>query len=164
MGTRSAIGYKTSKGIRAVYCHYDGYVVNNGRILQEHYQAAYKICRLIEQGNMSYLASEPMPTPGSGHSFNTPEKDVIVYYGRDRGEEGQETKEFDTVAEFVDYFDSCGCEYFYLFTGREWVVNDHYKKDANDYPMFDRVEDALVVETARLRARGYNLDGSKVVA
>ena len=128
------------------------------------YQAAYKICRLIEQGNMSYLAAEPMPTPGSGHSFIAPEKDVIVYYGRDRGEEGQETQEFDNVVDFIEHFDACGCEYFYLFTGREWVVNDHYKKDALDYPIFDRVEDALILAVADLRARGYDIDMNKIVA
>jgi hypothetical protein len=162
MGTRSAIGYKTEKGIRAVYCHYDGYVVGAGRILQENYQAAYKIARLIEQGDMSYMAPEPMPTAGSGHSFETPEEGVVIYYGRDRGETGVETKEFETVAEFVDYFDGCGCEYFYLFNGKEWIVNDHYRKDANDYPMFDRVEDKMILEVANLKARGYDINFNSV--
>ena len=163
MGTRSAIGYKTQEGkIRAVYSHYDGYVVGAGRILQENYQAAYKICRLIEQGDMSYMAPEPMPTAGSGHSFETPEEGVVIYYGRDRGETGCETKEFETVAEFVDYFDGRGCEYFYLFNGKEWIVNDHYRKDANDYPMFDRVEDKMILEVANLKARGYDINFNSV--
>ena len=136
MGTRSAIGYKTANGIRAVYCHYDGYVSNNGRILQENYQAAYKICRLIEQGDMGSLQAEPMPTAGSGHSFDTPEQGVVVYYSRDRGETGCETKEFANIDEFETEMSSMGCEYFYLFNGQEWIVS-------TGTGVFDRVEDLL---------------------
>jgi hypothetical protein len=140
MGTRSAIGYKTQEGkIRAVYCHWDGYVSNNGRILQESYQAAYKIARLIEQGDMSSLAAEPMPTAGSGHSFNTPEDGVVTYYGRDRGETGVETKEFANVDEFETEMSYAGCEYFYVFNGREWIVS-------TGTGVFDRVEDLLEYE------------------
>tara|TARA_B110000977_G_scaffold88332_1_gene117414 strand:+ start:217 stop:669 length:453 start_codon:yes stop_codon:yes gene_type:complete len=139
MGTRSAIGYKTATGIRAVYCHYDGYVSNNGKILQEHYQAAYKICRLIEQGDMSTLQAEPMFTIGSGHSFETPEQGVVVYYGRDRGETGCETREFANVDEFETEMSGMCCEYLYLFNGQEWIVS----KGTGD---FKRVQDLLEPE------------------
>ena len=139
MGTRSAIGYKSEKGVRAVYCHYDGYVSNNGRILQEQYQAAYKIARLIEQGDMSCLQAEPMFTIGSGHSFETPEQGVVVYYGRDRGETGCETKEFANLDEFETEMSHMGCEYFYLFNGKEWIVS-------TGTGVFDRVEDLLELE------------------
>ena len=141
MGTRSAIGYKTSNGIRAVYCHWDGYVSHNGRILQDNYQAAYKIARLIEQGDMSVLAAEPMPTAGSGHSFETPEEGVVVYYGRDRGESRCETKEFADYDEFETEMSNMGCEYFYVFNGREWIVS-------TGTGVFDRVEDLLELEAA----------------
>ena len=139
MGTRSAIGYKTGEGkIRAVYCHWDGYVSNNGRILQESYQAAYKIARLIEQGDMSSLAAEPMPKTAN-HSFNTPDEGVVVYYGRDRGETGCETKEFANFDEFETEMSHMGCEYFYVFNGREWIVS-------TGTGVFDRVEDLLELE------------------
>lgn len=140
MGTRSAIGYKTQEGkIRAVYCHWDGYVSNNGRILQESYQAAYKIARLIEQGDMSSLAAEPMPNPSEAHSFNAPQDGVVVYYGRDRGETGVETREFANFDEFETEMSSMGCEYFYVFNGREWIVSQ-------GTGVFDRVEDLLELE------------------
>ena len=141
MSTRSAIGYKTATGIRAVYCHSDGYVSYNGRILQENYQAAYKICRLIEQGDMSILAAEPMPKTAN-HSFRTPDEGVVVYYGRDRGETGVETSEFANVDEFETEMSNAGCEYFYLFNGREWIVS-------KGTGVFDRVEDLLELEAAR---------------
>jgi hypothetical protein len=138
MSTRSAIGYKTATGIRAVYCHSDGYVSYNGRILQENYQAAYKICRLIEQGDMSILAAEPMPKTAN-HSFSTPDEGVVVYYGRDRGETDCETKEFANVDEFETEMSAMGCEYFYLFNGQEWIVS-------KGNGVFDRVEDLLELE------------------
>ena len=140
MGTRSAIGYKTQEGkIRAVYCHWDGYVACNGRILQENYQAAYKIARLIEQGDMSSLDAEPMPNPSEAHSFNAPQDGVVVYYGRDRGETGCETKEFANFDEFETEMSSMGCEYFYVFNGNEWIVSQ-------GTGVFDRVEDLLELE------------------
>ena len=59
MGTRSAIGYKTPEGkVRGIYCHYDGYIAHNGKILQEHYQAAYKVAQLVELGDMSTMGEE----------------------------------------------------------------------------------------------------------
>ena len=140
MGTRSAIGYKTQAGkIRAVYCHWDGYVSNNGRILQDHYQAAYKIARLIEQGDMSSLDAEPMPDPSKPHTFNQPQEGVVVYYGRDRGETGVETKEFANFDEFETEMSHMGCEYFYVFNGQEWIVS-------KGTGVFDRVEDLLELE------------------
>ena len=42
MGTRSSIAIKTEDGIKAIYCHWDGYIDNNGRILKEHYQSPAK--------------------------------------------------------------------------------------------------------------------------
>ena len=142
MATRSTIAMKTPEGkIRAIYCHWDGYVACNGRILQENYQAAYKIARLIEQGDMSSLAAEPMPNPSEAHSFNAPQDGVVVYYGRDRGETGVETKEFVNFDEFETEMSHMGCEYFYVFNGNEWIVSQ-------GTGVFDRVEDLLELEAA----------------
>lgn len=145
MATRSTIAYKTSRGVRAIYCHWDGYPSNNGAILNEHYQAAYKIARLVEQGDLSYLAAEPMPKTKS-HSFETPDEGVCVYYGRDRGEKNTETHEFETITDWVEHYEGAGCEYFYLFNGREWIVNDHNRRDDNGFPIFDLVTVKLGME------------------
>ena len=143
MGTRSAIGYKTPKGkIRAKYSHYDGYPAYTGAILTEHFQEARKIAQMVELGDQSFIAPNVFPTDKT-HSFNTPQEDVIVFYGRDRGETGVDAEEFDTVAEFVDYYEGSGCEYFYIYDGRHWIVNDHCAKDANDFYSFDFVENKL---------------------
>ena len=40
MGTRSRIGVMHGDKLKSVYCHWDGYLEHNGRILQEHYDSA----------------------------------------------------------------------------------------------------------------------------
>ena len=145
MGTRSAIGYKTPEGkIRAKYSHYDGYPSHTGAILSEHYQEARKIAQMVELGDQSFIAPNVFPTNDT-HSFNSPQEDVIVFYGRDRGEPQTEAQDFDTVQEFVNYWADSGCEYMYLHTKGGWIVHDRYGvgKDANDYPIFDFVETTL---------------------
>ena len=143
MGTRSAIGYKTPEGkIRAKYSHYDGYPAYTGKMLQEHYQEARKIAQMVELGDQSFLAEEIFPTVNT-HSFNTPQEGVTIFYGRDRGEDNVDAQEFDTVAEFVDYYAGAGCEYFYLHTTGGWIVNDHEQRDDNGYYVFDFVETKL---------------------
>lgn len=145
MGTRSAIGYKTPEGkVVAKYSHYDGYPSYTGAMLQEHYQEARKIAQMVELGDQSFIAPNVFPTDES-HSFATPQEDVIVFYGRDRGEDNTEAQEFDTVQEFVEYYTGAGCEYFYLHTAGGWIVHDRYGvgTDANGYPVFDYVETKL---------------------
>ena len=158
MGTRSAIGYKTGEGkIRAKYSHYDGYVAGVGKTLVEHYQAARKIAQMVELGDQSFLAEEIFPK--GEHSFNKPEEGVTVFYNRDRGEEGVDAQEFDTVQEFVDYYEGAGCEYFYLHTSAGWIVHNRYGvgNDANGFPIFDTLDEQVEVEVARLKARGYDI-------
>ena len=156
MGTRSAIGYMTPEGkIRAKYSHYDGYVAGVGQTLINSYQEARKIAQMVELGDQSFLADEIFPK--GEHSFNTPEEGVTVFYGRDRGEEGTEAQEFDTVQEFVEYYAGAGCEYFYLHTAAGWIVHDRYGAgtDENGFPIFDTLAEKVEVEVARLKAAGY---------
>ena len=160
MGTRSAIGYKTETGkVRAKYSHYDGYVAGCGKTLQEHYTQARKIAQMVELGDQSYMDKEIFPMPGSGHSFDTPEEGVTIFYGRDRGESNVEAVEFDTVQEFVEYYAGSGCEYFYLHTAAGWIVHDRYGagNDANGFPVFDDLETLVTLEVARLKAQGYDI-------
>lgn len=126
MATRSAIGYKLPTGeVRGIYCHWDGYVENNGKLLQENYQAAYKIAQMVELGDMSSLAAEIAD---------------CVYYGRDRGESDVATQTYNDVDDFVTHY-ADGCEFMYLWNGNEWIVT-------NGDLVFNRVEDLLELEAA----------------
>ena len=126
MATRSAIGYKLPTGeVRGIYCHCDGYVENNGKLLQENYQAAYKIAAMVELGDMSALAAEVAD---------------CVYYGRDKGESDVATQTYNDVDDYVTHY-ADGCEYMYLWNGNEWIVT-------NGDLVFNRVEDLLELEAA----------------
>ena len=126
MATRSAIGYKLATGeVRGIYCHWDGYVANNGAILQEHYQAAYKIAAMVELGDMSSLAAEIAD---------------CVYYGRDRDESDVATQTYTDIDDYVTHY-ADGCEFMYLWNGNEWIVTQGNL-------VFDRVEDLLELEAA----------------
>jgi len=126
MATRSAIGYKLPTGeVRGIYCHWDGYVENNGKLLQENYQAAYKIAAMVELGDMSALAAEVAD---------------CVYYGRDKGESDVATQTYNDVDDYVTHY-ADGCEYMYLWNGNEWIVT-------NGDLVFNRVEDLLELEAA----------------
>ena len=150
MGTRSSIAIKTEDGIKAIYCHWDGYVDHNGRILREHYDTPSKVADLIALGDLSSLRQEI----GQVHSFDAdrgPEPELgltddwCVAYGRDRGETGTEAQTFKTISEWVESEAERWCEYFYLFDGQDWIVSNG-KKDADGNFEFDFLEVAILKE------------------
>lgn len=156
MATRSAIGYKTPQGkVRAIYAHWDGYPAGVGRTLVNHYQAAYKICQLVELGDVSIVDAEI----GVQVDFDdrAAQEGQCVFYGRDRGETGVETREFETVGDFVDHYTGAGCEYFYIYSNGEWIYHDRHGvgKDALGMPVFDFLEPKVASEVERLKKMGY---------
>ena len=75
MATRSIIAKLDDNGVQAIYCHNDGYLSNNGKILDQHYQDEDKVDELLLLGDCSSL------------------KDTIedtIFYMRDRGESNKE--------------------------------------------------------------------------
>jgi len=112
-----------TKVVKAIYCHWDGYLEHNGAILNEHYASSPKVNNLIALGDLSSLRAEI----GEKHAFSQfdlPKDEVeafklltenmCTFYGRDRGETAP-YKRFDTAKEAVTHYDHCGAEYFYLF-------------------------------------------------
>ena len=56
MGTRSTIALEYADGaVGQVYCHWDGYLSNNGEILRLHYTNPFKVRDLLDGGDMSSL-------------------------------------------------------------------------------------------------------------
>ena len=121
MATRSTIALEFADGtIGQVYCHWDGYPENNGRILVENYKDHKKVQALIDLGDISNLAPNVEAAPDTGHTFNDPVDGVVVAYGRDRGETGIGKNSHSSVPGF---FNGDIEEYGYLFTQEgQWLV------------------------------------------
>ena len=147
MATRSTISIvteRTNNGVGStIYCHWDGYPSNNGRILLEHYKDAKKINALIDLGDISILAENVSPgkegirrkmnekyeydliPTTEPHSFDEPHQGVVVAYKRDRGEKDVEATIFVGKTPHKNRSE----EYDYLFVESEnkWYVRDNHK-------------------------------------
>lgn len=121
MATRSTITAKTTDGkFKSIYCHFDGYVSHNGRILLEHYNDQAKIDALVNLGALSSLAASPEKP--AGHTFETPIEGYCVAYGRDRGEADTEPSVGDTADEALENgWQPQSLQY--LWDGEKWFVN-----------------------------------------
>jgi hypothetical protein len=124
MATRSTIALEFADGtVEQVYCHWDGYLDHNGRILQAHYSDPFKLQKLIDLGDMSSLGKDI----GSQHAFSQAPEGECTFYGRDRGETGCGAKKFKN---FEDYKANHQYEeYEYILRNingvATWFVADH---------------------------------------
>jgi hypothetical protein len=164
MATRSRIGIVNEDGtVSSIYCHWDGYPSNNGRMLEEHYKDRDKVKELIELGAISSLDREVAPpilfenageevqkgvrmlkkfgVVKSSHSFDNPMKGITVAYHRDRDEEYIAPRVNKSLDE---YFEDDNEEYGYLFTlDGEWLVKPCYGNN----PVPQPISEALAEET-----------------
>jgi hypothetical protein len=136
MATRSTIALEFADGtVQQVYCHWDGYLSNNGVLLQNNYSDPFVLRELIDLGDISSLGK----VVGTKHDFSRldtqmPEDeyerlygDMTTFYGRDRGEAGTSAKKFADYADYVENF--CHEEYAYILrTDGLWYVKQ-YSKD-----------------------------------
>ena len=118
MGTRSTIALEFADGtVEQVYCHWDGYLEHNGKVLQEHYSDPFKLRDLIDWGDLSSLR----PNIGEKHPFSQfglnkedPDFDEQIalyekaealgwctFYTRDRGETSVSSKKFKDFEDYV---------------------------------------------------------------
>ena len=160
MGTRSMIAIQNpySKDVRAVYCHWDGYLEHNGSILNKHYSTSSKVNNLIALGGLSSLR----PEIGEKHAFSQFEvpkdeveafkeatENMCTFYGRDRGETGQEFKVFPTLKKAEDYFEGSWCEYLYVF---KYKKSDDYQSGEWHYKKMGERWKKLAPALAKLKA------------
>jgi hypothetical protein len=123
MATRSRIAIETQDGIISIYCHWDGHIETNGKILFENYDRE-KTEQLIALGNISSLGTLLEPTDPN-HTFENPQYGVTVAYGRDRGEDVMQKLYLD-VEDLYDYGFESGEEYVYCLTkDNVWLVGKY---------------------------------------
>ena len=152
MATRSTIALLRDNGeVVKVYCHWDGYLDNNGRLLVENYNTPEKIEALLAGGDISSLGR----VVGEKHPFDTYDKSKLtaedralaeraeaegwtLYYGRDRGETGVEPRVYADLglyernAQFEEY-NYCfiyGTWYYTSYDGKVRSVADELEKIA----------------------------------
>lgn len=132
MGTRSNIVVEHKDGsFDMIYCHWDGYPSNNGRILLEHYQDPKKIAKLLALGDLSSLGPEigikdrrtdayeknikraPYPEPYASY------EKMCLAYGRDRGEKGTKVQHFKSGEEMAASVEESWTEWVYVFRASE---------------------------------------------
>jgi len=133
MATRSAIAIETGLPefgpgvIHAVYCHWDGYVENNGALLLKYFDSLPSAVELIKGGSISSL--------GEG-------TDNTKFYCRDMDREMEPASEYGTREEFIE--DSNGLEYLYILNQNDvWEVFSMNKPWRGWQPVKDALEYAL---------------------
>lgn len=145
MATRSTIALEFADGtVEQVYCHWDGYLSNNGEILFNHYQDPFKVRDLIDQGSISSLG----PEIGTKHPFSKfecadGEYDEAAYEGmttfhhRDRGEDlvKHQFKDFEDYKANHQYE-----EYEYILRrDGQWYVSQ-YRENRLYQPLSESLE------------------------
>jgi len=131
MGTRSTITLKTGKNrYQTIYCHWDGYLENNGLVLFLNYKNKRKIKKLLELRSLSVLYSKINPRKNIHHDFDNKQSDVCVSHFRDRDEDIN-----------IDIYRSIneidGQEYDYVFENSKWYVMGH--ETNGEYIALDKI-------------------------
>lgn len=128
MSTRSAIVEKTETGeFRGIYCHGNGYLSHNGRILLEHYNNPSKVSDLISLGDIVTLGNRVSPSINEKHSYDSPVEDITVAYLRDMKEDEGEVS--TTVGSTLEEVLSCiDYSYAYVFIHNDWYLYDYERK------------------------------------
>lgn len=129
MATRSTIALEHADGsVQQVYCHFDGYIENNGKILQAQYADPDKLSKLIELGDLSSLGMDI----GTKHDFEYYGSDICTFYGRDRDEDNVEARRFENYDDYVTNLQAE--EYNYILRPVDgqyvWFVS-HYESQGN---------------------------------
>ena len=128
MATRSIIAKLDETGVQAIYCHNDGYLSNNGKILDQHYQNEVKVDNLIAQGDCSSLRDTIEDT---------------TFYHRDKNEPYSRVKAVNLNNEkalLKHAFERCDAEFVYMFAFGHWYVYDYYNSN-----QFEELEEVLYV-------------------
>jgi hypothetical protein len=103
MGTRSTIALEFADGtVEQVYCHWDGYLSNNGEILQAPYMDPFKVKELVALGGFSSLRDTVEETAESAYTQRGEDKDVNRYANFDEYVRECQQEEYDYILRNVD--------------------------------------------------------------
>lgn len=89
MSTGALLCKKMKGYYKCICCHFEGYPTYMLNTLNTYYSNEEQVNKLLSYGNASYIGSLLEPTK-PGHTFNTPQEDVCIFYIRDRGDKQYE--------------------------------------------------------------------------
>jgi len=103
MGTRSTIALEFADGtVEQVYCHWDGYLENNGRILSENYTDPFKVKELVALGGFSSLEATVEGTASTAYTQRGEELCVNRYKNADEYFDCCQQEEYDYILRNVN--------------------------------------------------------------
>jgi hypothetical protein len=107
MGTSSMIANRNEDGtVTATYCHYDGYISYNGKMLVDNYNTPEKAKAVGEAGYLSSLKADLYESV-----VDSVHNDPAVQY--------------DSPKAFLQSGDNhAGADYLYFFDGEDWLYTD----------------------------------------
>lgn len=147
MGTRSTIIKKLKNGLyRSIYCHWDGYLGHNGRILLKNYKDSKKVSKLISLGSLSSLGEEVEAPKGVRHTYDKPHKNTTVAYHRDRGDDLEDICDSESLLKAMQ--ESCS----YVYIAGEWYVPfnilDQDVEDSEE-SVLDIIKTTIIIENEK---------------
>ena len=145
MATRSTIAKLSKDGIiKSVYCHSDGYLEHNGKILNEYYKDESKVDELLAHGDISSLNENIGVKLDFDDYMSSHEKKQCRFYHRDRGEDFM-FNEFESEEEYVEYAGDVANGFIYLYAYGAWYVYDSFAVRCYGEPTrkFVELEEAL---------------------
>ena len=123
MGTRSTIALEFADGsVSQVYCHWDGYLENNGQLLSQNYMDPFVVRELMDLGDFSALRESIEETREGAYSHSRGESDCDARRYMDAQEYFEECQqeEYDYILRNIDgkatWFVRC------YASGTEWVT------------------------------------------
>lgn len=131
MSTHCGIAVKTENGYKTIYCHHDGYTSYMLPMLVGNYNSEELAAKLVSMGDASSINKNFEPTTME-HSFDNPEKDVCVFYVRDRKESwlANSPQAYSTKQDLFKQF-----WYAYIFENGKWIAYAGGKK-ISDYTKY----------------------------
>lgn len=103
MGTRSTIALEFADGtVEQVYCHWDGYLEHNGKVLQEHYSDPFKLKELIALGGFSSLCATVEETKQGAYTQRGEDLSIEKYKDIEDYRANVYGEEYDYILRNVD--------------------------------------------------------------
>lgn len=130
MSTRSFIGIENHDGtVRAIYCHWDGYVEHHGNILVNNYKTRESVEKLLALGDISSLHETPETCK------------VSPCYSEKDEKERLENAVWKNRREYVENaWDDSGVEFVYLYSFGQWLCAPCTNYDDKVFRPLDKIE------------------------